>query len=61
MLLDRTVYSPCDTSEPPECADDRACVQAEHNPFCLLLDPSRLEDKVVKEMSNHQDGEVESW
>ena len=53
MLFDRTVYSPCDTSEPQECADDRADIQAEHNPLRSLLESSRLEDKVVKEMSDH--------
>ena len=53
MLFDRTVYPPCDTSEPQECAEDRAGVQPEHNPLRSLLESSRLEDEMVKEMSDH--------
>lgn len=61
MLVNRSINAPCYSSEPPEVGDDEECDHTEYDQFCLVLEPTRREDKVVEKMSSHQDGEIQSW
>ena len=47
--------------EPPECKEENRRENSEDDGFCFCCVPLWGEDKVVENVWQHKDGEVESW
>jgi len=59
MVVDWTIDTPRHSPEPPEVSDDQECANAESNTLCAVL-PACGENKVVKKVSEHENGKVKS-
>ena len=59
MVIDRFINTPCHPPEPPEVSDDQECTDTESNTLCSVL-PACGENEVVKKVSEHENGKVES-
>ena len=57
MVLDRTLHSERQASEPPKRGDDNTDAHGEDNRFCLLLQPAGGEEAVVDEAKRKSGGE----
>lgn len=61
MIADRTIDAKGKSLKPPEAAEDEEKADPKGYPLCFLCESSRREDEVIKEVGQHEDGEVERW
>ncbi len=55
----RPIHTKSDSPKPPERQEYRRRADPKSDPFCFCRQTTRREDKVIKEMREHQHGEVE--